>query len=385
MVAKSTLDDLRERLDTCLELRASLDARVDKNLQQLSTTIAELEKDLMSIKCPTVNGGPPVSNSECDAPPEVLDPEQFTLALSDDFDSPTLDCSLWETAYVWTRERTNNGQPHLTINGEQQFYVDTCNGEDALYGSPFSIADSNLTITAMSMDGLPETTGGTPGGQPIRSGVITTERSLLFTYGYVEFKAKLPSSCGAWSAGWLLHRDYSFNNKAEIDIMEAPVRCDGNSLIDERTIQHAYHYTDSGNSVWSTGGFGTRQDFVTSPRVFGQCTGVVDTNLFAPANLNVLSTGGNTIGQTQLTDGSTWFDRFHTFGVKWTPGQIVYYVDGIPTATICEGAPGQTVYDGPMYFILNHAVGGDFPNDVPDASNYKDEFIIDYVKIWTLN
>lgn len=311
-----------------------------------------------------------------DAPQHVLD--QYTLTFEDTFDGPTLDCNKWATDLIWTREEINlNSGLHLTINSEEQFYVDTCNGEDAAYGNPFTFNNGNLQINADPMPNLPVTINGLPGGQNFTSGNINTYDSKCFKYGYVEVCAKLPCTCGAWPAIWLLHKDYSFNNIAEIDLMEGPVSCDGNPRIGTNCIQHAYHYTDQFFTQWDFDGWQLTKDGDYDPRLIGTCG--IDLSLAQNAGL-IVDSDGASIGQTCLDNNRRWCDDFHTFGVDWCEGEITYYVDGYPTASVCEGGPGDTVYDQDMYLIINHAVGGEFPGDAP--STYSDTFEIEYARIY---
>lgn len=352
--------------------------RLAKNYESVANSLRDAERYLMSISCPKTE------NEKCDAPDEVLNSGDYTLAFVENFTQPSIDLAKWNTSLLWSSEAIALGAPHLTINGEEQFYVDVSTGEDALYGNPFDTSSGNLIITASSQTGLPQTNNGVLGGQPIRSGVLTTFDSLSFTYGYVEICAKLPVTCGSWPAFWLLHRDYSFDNIAEIDFMELPIACDGNDRIAANAYQTAYHYTDQFGTKWDIDGWQVRKDGVFDGRFFGMCNDV-DPTLFAPNNLDVLNTGSNAIGQIKKVDATAWGTGFHTYGVHWCPGEIIYYVDGVAVASVCEGTAGQTVYDDEMYLIINYAVGGAFPGDPVDSNNFNDQLEIEYVKIWTKN
>lgn len=363
-------------------MAASKNERLAEGLEALADILRE-DEPMAELPCPKLDDA-----EKTDAPAHVLDPEQYTLSFVDNFNTSTLDCNKWSTSFIWTRDSQQQFGQHLTINGEQQFYVDVCQGEDQLYGSPFDQSTGNLIISANSQAGLPETINGELGGQPIRSGIITTYDSFRFRYGYVEVCAKLPRQCGSWPAFWLLHDDYVTipGNIAEIDFLELPISCDPNaSAINAYTAQTAYHYTDQFGTKWDIDGWQVRKDGQFDSRFFGRCDDVVDPAAFGPAGLTVGTTGANAIGHVRLADNSDWGLDFHTWGVEWCPGRLIYYVDGTPVASVCEGSAGQTIYDANMYLIINFAVGGFFPGDVPDPSNFNDQLEVEYAKIWTKN
>lgn len=114
------------------------------------------------------------------------------------------------------------------------------------------------------------------------------EDELLFSqaFGYFEAKVKFPKGNGMWSAFWLQSSNMrKVSNEGldgtEIDIYES-------AFINEPTkMGHALLWDG-----YST--FGKVDDYI------------LDT-------------------KTDLYDG------YHTFGLKWTPNQYVFYIDGIPT------------------------------------------------------
>ncbi|WP_254662962.1 glycoside hydrolase family 16 protein [Haladaptatus sp. W1] len=70
---------------------------------------------------------------------------------------------------------------------------------------------------------------------------------------------------------------------------------------------------------------------------------------------------------------SNWFsDAYHTFTLTWYPDAIKFFVDGqqffVTTLYDAQNAGREWVFDdGPFFFLLNVAVGGDWPG-APDAS-----------------
>ena len=70
--------------------------------------------------------------------------------------------------------------------------------------------------------------------------------------------------------------------------------------------------------------------------------------------------------------------EFHTYAVRWSPGEIVWYVDGVERQRVTEGA----IAAQPMYVLFNLAIDGDWPKS-PDASTvFPSALEIDYVRVY---
>jgi hypothetical protein len=82
------------------------------------------------------------------------------------------------------------------------------------------------------------------------------------------------------------------------------------------------------------------------------------------------------IGRTVHAD----FTRWHVMGVEWTPGRLVYTLDGPPWATMrSSGVPSK-----PMELDLQASTGtcGDRFQPCPDASTpARVDFQVDWVRI----
>lgn len=245
-----------------------------------------------------------------------------TLTFSDDFNSLSLygaNGGTWRTQYEWGGENAYR----LTANGEQQVYVDKnfkglpgSEAGSALGLNPFSIVNGKLVITA-----APVTKAVAPyvDDAKFTSGVITTEPSFTQTYGYYEITVDLPDNgTGVWPAFWLR----SVDNVAgpEIDIFEA--------------------FGDQTKSVHS---------------------GVISAN------------SSETDGGWVLTDD---LSGTHTFGMSWTPYEIIFYVDGVETSRVAT----PTDLNSPMYLIANLAMGGTWPGN--PASNTTAQLTIDSIKVY---
>jgi len=164
--------------------------------------------------------------------------------------------------------------------------------------------------------------------QPFLSGIITSYDAFRFLYGRVEARAKMPAGKGLWSAFWLLNGYYKEDQPAdpEIDIIEAI----GDQLT---TANHAYHYNSPDGRYVSSEFRAPMPDFSAD---------------------------------------------FHTYGVDWSPGRVIWYVDGVETHRL----EGDTVSDEQMYLLANLAVGGAFPGSPDETTVFPATFEIDYIRVW---
>lgn len=347
-----------------------------RNLDGLYPIIDNLEIPV-TIECP---------NKEKNlAPAHVRD--NYELIFEDTFDGQ-LDPNKWNTAYAWG--------PDLTINNEEQYYIDTLGGAGWQPGfSPFSFsADGNLVITAAPITGTkPVTVQGVSGGQPFSSGVITTRDSCCFTHGYVEVCLKDPCCpSGMWTAAWLLNCLF-YNNSSqkdanenggvqgvnkfnpEIDFKETVngggVGCDA--------VSQAYHYFTGDRlapaySRWSIGSNFNEID-------------VPSGNLVSTNNLYQDCNGVN---RSDLVDGQIEECEFHTVAVDWCPDYINMYVDGEIVNCITNNfQPNDPIVtDQSMYLLINFAVGGEFPfpssngGGQADPNDYPASMEIRYARIY---
>jgi beta-glucanase (GH16 family) len=157
-------------------------------------------------------------------------------------------------------------------------------------------------------------------------------------YGRIEARLKLPRGQGIWPAFWMLgdHIDrVPWPACGEIDIME---------LIG--------HQPDT---------------------LYG--------TLHGPGY-----SGKHGISKSVVVPGAALGDAYHVFAVDWTPGRIVWLIDGRAYQTVTPAdlpAGAQWVFDGIQCFLLfNLAVGGLWPG-YPDATTqFPQEYRIDYVRVY---
>ena len=130
-----------------------------------------------------------------------------------------------------------------------------------------------------------------------RSGMLTTYRSMTFTYGFVEVDARIPRGDGLWTTLWLLPQDQSF--PPEIDIAEV-------YGVDTQQLSAVYHASPTGRAF-----------------------------------------------KTVSTDDLS--SSYHTYGVDWEPDSITWYLNRKKVYEYRGTTPAQ-----PMYFLANLAVANLF-------------------------
>ncbi len=258
------------------------------------------------------------------APQTITSPlgKKMTLKFHDEFNAvtdtdgrPYIDRSKWETTF-WqgTKERTLKG------NREAQIYTDkdysgphgAIKPEQRI--NPFSFEKPGvLTISATKVPESLWTGFGMSQERHFASGLLTSDKSFTFKYGYVEGRFKLPSNRGAWPALWLLGNDPSLGDpiKAhawppEIDILEF--------------MGH-----------WDT-----------------KFSSAVLVKKNAPAEkVNPWTLRYNKVGIDLTKD-------FHTWAFEWDEQELVFVFDG----EIWLRGKTPPSLARPMYLLINLAVGG---------------------------
>jgi len=166
------------------------------------------------------------------------------------------------------------------------------------------------------------------------SGRIKTEGLYAAEYGRIESRIKIPFGQGMWPAFWMLGSNITsigWPACGEIDIMEN------------------VGYTPS----------------------------IAYGSLHGP-------NGYNATAQYQLPDGEKLSDDFHVFAIEWSAEQITFYVDGNAYETDAAPAGGWVfnVPNNPFFIILNVAVGGDWPGPPDATTQFPQDMLVDYVRVY---
>jgi beta-glucanase (GH16 family) len=176
---------------------------------------------------------------------------------------------------------------------------------------------------------------------------IKTEGKWSWAYGRMEARIKIPRGQGIWPAFWMLGTNIDagvgWPTCGEIDIME---------------------------NIGKTSDQGTDHGTIHGPQ------GGNDYN------------GGQGVGNSYtLPGGAALADAFHIYAMEWTPNQIKWFLDSTQffTATPASLPSGATwVFTQPQFFILNVAVGGNWPGN-PDATTvFPQQMIVDYVRVYQM-
>ncbi len=187
------------------------------------------------------------------------------------------------------------------------------------------IEDGRLVIEAHQEDYL---------GSDYTSARLKTQSLHSWTYGRMEARMKLPTGQGIWPAFWMLGEDYptvGWPDCGEIDIME--------NIGDPQTVYGTIH--GPGYS------------------------------------------GGNGIGGSVTTSGDPLNETFHTYALEWEPDEIRWYLDGVEYNSVSRtDVPGEWVYDHPFFLILNLAVGGEWPGYPDQTTQFPQQLVVDYVRVY---
>lgn len=279
-------------------------------------------------------------------------PESFVgdlqLVFNENFNGSELDSSRWNTRLPWG--------PDVVINGEKQYFVDSMNSPPVDY-DPFSFTGSTMKITATK---TPAEDLASANGRRYLSGALSSHDKFGFTYGYVESRMKVSGVFGALSTLYLYHR-YPGDHAPEIDIAEY---LGYNQFGDEDMFQ-TYHYRDVNypDNGW------TRSSPTMSER---------------------------------NDSGALYADAFHTYGLLWEPGLVIWYIDGVEVKRLHGPQVGRRQMN-----IVTYLVTGSNWTKAPDEYRASDELVemqtdsvvnlpfkletdypvemeIDYIRVWQL-
>ncbi len=197
-------------------------------------------------------------------------------------------------------------------NQEAQYYTDDADN--------IIIEDGYLKITAKAESF---------GGSEYTSSRIKSQNLFDFTYGRVEFRAKLPEGGGTWPALWMLGSNFTevgWPNCGEIDVLE--------------------HVGNNQNQIHGT--------------------------LHFPGNSGGNAIGGQVINPTASSD-------FHLYSVEWRPDEIIFLLDDEPYFSFDNNE--SLPFNDDFFLIINFAMGGNFGGDI-DPGFVESTLEVDYVRVY---
>ncbi|MBK8610973.1 MAG: glycoside hydrolase family 16 protein [Chitinophagaceae bacterium] len=238
---------------------------------------------------------------------------------------------------VWSDEFNGSGLPDSTKwsydvgnwgwgNNELQYYTES-RVENARQ------EDGNLIIEARKNDN----------GMKWSSTRLTTRGKQTFLYGKIEFRAKVPTGRGTWSAGWLLGDEYvdelSWPYCGEVDILE---------------------------------NVGYEMDSINGD-------GKTHASIHCGAYYFKLNNQPTSIKDVKNMNG-----EFHTYTAEWTPEKIDILVDGVKYFEYNDHSSALAwPYNKAQNIIINLAMGGGWGGAKGvDQTLTSQKYIIDYVRVY---
>src|SRR5215467_6949410 len=255
------------------------------------------------------------------APLQPPSAKGWTLVWSDEFNGP--DGSAPDSS-KWTYDTGGKGWG----NSELECYTNSSQNAQ--------IQGGNLVITARQQ--AITCSDGT--ASSYTSARLKTQSLFTQAYGRFEARIKIPAGQGMWPAFWMLGNNITTTGWpacGEIDIMEN----------------------------------------------IGKEPGTVHGSLHGPSTTSRTS---DATAPFSLPAGQTFADAFHLYAVEWEPGVVRFYVDTNLYATFTQSqwpAGGAWVFDHPFFLLLNVAVGGTWPGSPDNTTQFPQQMLVDYVRVYT--
>ncbi|HEX7362402.1 MAG TPA: glycoside hydrolase family 16 protein [Bryobacteraceae bacterium] len=89
--------------------------------------------------------------------------------------------------------------------------------------------------------------------------------------------------------------------------------------------------------------------------------------------------------QYALPDDPPLWKQFHVYSIEWSPAAITFLIDKAPYATVkpSDLPPGtHWVYNKPFFLLLNLAVGGQWPGNPDNTTQFPQSLLVDWVRVW---
>lgn len=210
-------------------------------------------------------------------------------------------------------------------NNELQYYTDRTENS--------YVSGGNLVIVAREES---------YGGNSYTSARMTTQAKKYWTYGKMEARIKLPYGQGMWPAFWMMPENFwisGWPECGEIDIMEAINTMDW--------AKSSLHYGRS-----------------------DPC-GIHDS--WGTPNYN-------------HPGGGNFSHDFHVYSMEWEPSIFKFFVDGVQIGSReswwSDEGPYPAPFNKPFFFILNIAVGGNWPGSPDGSTVFPQQMLVDWVRVY---
>ena len=222
----------------------------------------------------------------------------------------------------WSREIGGHGWG----NNELQFYTDS--------DSNSYVENGNLILKAQL---VPQGIGSSKGLRYCSSARLRTYGKGDWKYGRIEVKAKVASGQGIWPAIWMLPTDWLFGgwpSSGEIDIME-----------------HV-----------------------------GYDLGVVHGSVHTEAYNHKINTQRSSARKIANVD-----TEFHVYSIIWDKDKISFFIDDVQYFLFENDQQGNYKtwpFDQRFHLLINIAVGGDWPGNPDNSTNFPRKMLVDYVRVY---
>ena len=222
----------------------------------------------------------------------------------------------------WSRETGGHGWG----NNELQFYTDS--------DSNSYVENGNLVLKAQV---VPQGIGSSKGLRYYSSARLRTYGKGDWKYGRIEVKAKVASGQGIWPAIWMLPTDWLFGgwpSSGEIDIME-----------------HV-----------------------------GYDLGVVHGSVHTEAYNHKINTQRSSARKIANVD-----TEFHVYSIIWDKDKISFFIDDVQYFLFENDQQGNYKtwpFDQRFHLLINIAVGGDWPGNPDNSTNFPRKMLVDYVRVY---
>lgn len=194
-----------------------------------------------------------------------------------------------------------------------------------------SVADGYLTITAKKENF---------GGQEYTSTRMITKGKKFFEKGRVDIRAVMPKGQGIWPALWMLGENIStvgWPACGEIDIMEMV----GGGAGRDNTTHGTIHWDNNGQYA--------------------------------------------SFGKSYTLNSGILADEFHVYTIIWDDTSIKWYMDDTLYNTVDITPSGLSEFHNNFFFIFNVAVGGNWPGSPNASTEFPQQMIVDYIRIFQPN
>lgn len=269
----------------------------------------------------------------------------WALVWSDEFEDEEIDASKWSHEVNCAGGGNNELQCYTA--SEENSYIDD--------GKLYLVAKAQSHSGPAVFDDDPAyDADDTSVTRDYTSARLRSKNKGDWRFGRMEINARMPQGQGIWPAIWMMPTESVYGGWAasgEIDIFEA---VNSNTEGTGNEIHGTLHY--GGN--WPN---------------------------------NVYS------GAAYTPEAPIWED-FHTYAVEWEEGEIRWYIDDEHFATQTDEGwftyywagqeqgfqlgEGAAPFDELFHLIMNVAVGGDWPEAPNEATEFPQQMVVDYVRVY---